>query len=103
MRILTKKQLIADVPKRWIEQYGENPSDSSKKKTYDELLKLGDDINKESIDKIIGNDSWTILTCDICEKDVDRVVVYDKYDSYGHFCKKCLSDALESIDNAHNT
>ena len=103
MRILTKKQLIADVPKRWLEQYGENPSDSSKKKIHDELLKLGDSINKESVDKIIGNESWTMLICDICRQDVDVVAIYDQYDSYGYFCKKCLSDALESIDNAHNT
>lgn len=102
MKILTKKQLIADVPKRWGGQYRGWVGD--KLEIHNQLLALGKNATEEAIDKIIGNDSWTRLCCDSCSRDSDAVAVYDDGDCcLAYFCKKCLSDALESIDNAHNT
>lgn len=102
MKILTKKQLIADVPKRWGEQYRGWVGD--KLEIHNQLLALGKNATEDDVYKIIGNTSWTTLICNSCFKDSDAVAVYDDGDCCSaYFCKKCLSDALESIDNAHNT
>lgn len=98
MKLITKEQLIRDVHNRWIEQYKNEPQDSDKMVIYESLKSLGDGINKESVDRIIGNESWTRLMCHICDKDVDQVVVYNKYESYGCFCKQCLIDVSEKFE-----
>jgi hypothetical protein len=103
MTTITRKTYIASVPDRWREQYGPMS-------TYDklEIQRRLDSTppSKKAYDKIIGNSSWTRLTCDACGNEVKIAVFIDARasDEYGMsvFCKKCLEAGLKAIDEAQN-
>lgn len=100
MTVLTKRQVIESVAKRWREQYNEDYRARSK----DILINL-EKLNLKTcsakdIDKIIGNDSWTTLTCDLCEKKVSAVFCFERYDSHIGACKNCLRESIKELESA---
>ena len=105
MRKITKRQKIKGVSDRWDKQYKKHSGDSYWKKqldTGDKLRKL--DLNKVSakvVNEIIGNNSWTQLICDECEKDKPFLIRFleryeDEYECNScDVCKDCLNKAIE--------
>jgi len=97
MKLITKQDLIDGVCLRWKIQYfanGEWKYGNNKEDIYNNLVSLGDDKTEQDIEKVIGNNSWTRLSCDICNNDVDRVVTTD-FSEYSHYmCLNCASKAV---------
>lgn len=58
------------------------------------LLDLPDDASREDIDAIIGNDSWTTTSCDLCFDECTHVVKVnrDEYDTRFRLCQRCATD-----------
>ena len=62
----------------------------------------------EMIEAIIGNGSWTRLTCDECKKDVDAILTVGDAPDYesntASLCRKCVEKASSfSWDNAESS
>ena len=44
----------------------------------------------KAFNKVLGNDSWTVLLCSACDKDSKAVAVFDKGEDYVQFCEECV-------------
>jgi len=104
MRLITKQDLANIAKDRWKDQYCRNGSwsiyGSDKEVKYNNLVALGDDPSPDDVNKVIGNNSWTNITCSGCKESVDSVVELGEvgYDTeYVYTCKDCLTKALELI------
>ena len=101
--------MIKSVAKKWKYQYhdirgiwSEYPDwDESPKMIYNSLLKL--DVNmatEKDVKKILGNDNWTKLDCDVCMVDKNMLVMLPiplrEYE-YVSVCEKCLEKALRMV------
>lgn len=80
---------------RWNRQYGKHydaPDGAKWRRIRDELKAL-DPPNKADIDRIIGNDSWTSLTCDGCyERTIRAIRVVNTT-----LCAGCLRAGLDML------
>jgi len=95
MEILTRAEHIKNVPKAWKLQYP-----SGKDGVYEKLM-AAKPLTKEKVDEIIGNESWTRLSCTECEKDVDIIAIFSDSETAFYLCKKCITKATRKlIDNA---
>lgn len=100
MRIVTTKDRIQSVVKEWRKQYPITCSLNHPEKIeiYEKLLALDLSVATEAdITKIIGNDSWTILICDECNRTVDAVVELGEVYYKHTICVDCLIDAAFQI------
>jgi len=94
----TRKMLAAEASDRWDRHYA--PFKSVALLQISENLKaLGPSPEPSEVDSVIGNGSWTRLTCSECGQDVDEVVqVGDEPDyesSTAWLCRPCLKSAAE--------
>jgi len=105
MNILTTRDTIKAVAERWRKQ-DEGTADTAKVEIGKRLDAM--DARLATVDdvlKIIGNDSWTVITCDECKRDVDAVVIVGAPQDYesatASLCSDCIAKAarmmLESI------
>jgi len=60
---------------------------------YNDLIALGESPEPNDVDAIIGNGSWTRLTCDHCKRDVDRAVGIGS----NWICFECLNVAHQQV------
>ena len=105
MILITKQQLANIAKDRWRAQYYENGEwytyrGDKREITYNNLVALGDNPPPEDVNEVIGNNSWTNITCSECKESVDSVVELGEvgYDTeYVYACKDCLIKALELI------
>lgn len=101
MYTLTKQDLINNICSAWKQQYffdGEWRYGENKQVIYNNLIALGDNKTEEKINEIIGNSSWTTITCGECNKHVDVVVVMNDSDEYcAYICKKCINKASKLL------
>lgn len=103
MRLITIRDQIRAVPTRWRRQYQYYPPESDKAEIGRKLDALDlETVSVAEIDRIIGNDSWTELKCDECEKKVDVLVRLgnDEPDYDAHLfdiCAGCLRTALSKV------
>ena len=103
MKTLTKQELIKVVAGRWYEHYYKNAHYSDEwfqkfEPTYRKLLAL-ENPTEEQITKVIGNNSWTRITCDFCSKDVDKVIIQNVNDKPIYVCRNCITLAQQLLDN----
>lgn len=101
MRLITKQHLANIAKDRWRAQYYQNSEwysyGSDKEVKYNNLVALGDNPSPNDVNEVIGNISWTNITCSECKESVDSVVELGEvgYDTeYGYACKDCLTKAL---------
>lgn len=103
LSVLTKREVIQSVARRWREQYSDDYMKHSPEK-MEILVKLEKlDLNKaspETIGKIIGNNSWSQLECGGCERDVKKVVIYERYNDSIRLCAACLKHGLNILEDA---
>lgn len=104
MEILTKAQVVKDVPARWTKQYEtyDNRRDPSKAKITAALNALAPcDLTEERVNAIIGNKTWTTFYCDECgEKKDALMMMVDDTEWGGHkvgICLACLSAARSAL------
>lgn len=112
MKLTTQRDLIRAIATRWRRQYepftyDDKPLFSVRngyrqpipKKAIAEKL---DALDKETatpadVAEIIGNESWTRLTCDECGKDTDSVLTVGQepdYESHtASLCRSCVEQA----------
>jgi hypothetical protein len=101
-RLVTRQEIIKDVPSRWKESYPERDRMLAAGRTAgqieDALFAL--DLESATVDdvkRIIGNASWTELTCGICEMDRDAVISVPKeYDGPTLVCRTC-ADGISTM------
>lgn len=96
INLLTRQDVVADVAERWREQYPEGEPDRDE--IY-ECLVSRKPSTVEAVEEIIGNDSWTILECDVCDERRDAVVMFDnRTTDYGtRICQDCLSKGIREL------
>ena len=96
--IITKESLARDAAYRWKMQYPEGATHVTKAQArIGEMLELV--TGPDEVNRLIGNDSWTRITCEECDKDVNAAAVYgNHYPVY--VCLDCLKKSCEEICSA---
>lgn len=104
MRLITKQHLANITKDRWKAQYckkGEwHTYGGDKEVKYNALIALGDNPSPDDVNEVIGNSSWTNITCSECGESVGSAVELGEvgYDTeYVYVCKDCLTKALGLI------
>lgn len=98
MHKITKQGLALEAAKRWAAQYGVTEGiydGTSVDEQAEKLFELGDSATPEKVAQIIGNISWTNLTCNECDSDnqdeVWQVGEPMDYESQtADLCKACV-------------
>lgn len=103
MEILTEEEFTAKAVDEWAKayalgKYGSNPCKPRTwhKEVYERLIDTGA-TEKKDIDAIIGNDSWTSVKCDECQKSVKAVAVFETSEFPLHLCQTCLILAAKEL------
>ncbi len=104
MRIITKRERIKGVLESWKKQY---PLGKGRDEITNELSKLNlNKVSAKKINDIIGNNSWTRLRCDECEKDKEIIIMFlekweEDYESNScSLCFDCLKKGLKELKEA---
>lgn len=115
MNLTTQRDLIRGVAKRWRDTYAPFEQWDMRPTMFGPVpdkraisIKL-DKLDKETataadVAAIIGNESWTHLTCDECGKDADAVLTVGQepdYESHtASLCRSCVERASSIPWNA---
>lgn len=97
---VTSKLLALEAPARWAEQYrghvGDNKAEITRK------LSDLDNPTPAKVEEIIGNNSWTRINCDACNKEVTRVVRigHEWSDHATDLCLPCLKKSIRVLELA---
>ena len=100
MELITERSLIKGVADAWDALYGPEfrPMASGSSKTISETLHALNlsKVSAATVNKIIGNDTWTRIVCYECLKPVPKVVVlYHPGDGDGsalfEICESCAT------------
>ena len=97
MELITERSRIKGVADAWDAQYGPEfrPTHSgSSKETSEKLHALNlSKVSANTVNKIIGNDTWTRLVCYECQKPVTKVAVLYTGDGAAAFqiCESCAT------------
>lgn len=103
-KIVTRQDLAKTVAENWKRAYYNSTTGQwsygidIKAKIYDQLVALGDTPNPDDVDKIIHNDSWTMLYCHICGEKTDKVISFTMHDDYDctqtKICLSCFNEGV---------
>ena len=112
MKRITERDRILTVAERWDAQYSiniegvpprpDNPlaSEDTARQISERLHKLNlKKVKASTVNKVIGNDSWTRIVCEECEKTAEQVVVLygSGSDTTIEICESCLNLAKRVI------
>lgn len=103
MKYISRQTQANSTASRWRCQYSGRigMQGDDKDFVYQELMRLGSSPKPESIEKIVGNTSWTSIQCSECKKDVQRVIQLGDEPDYESntalVCEYCLKEALQLI------
>lgn len=102
MKIITKQGLASGAAERWKGHYQSQiwfNESSDKREIHKALVALGENPLPCDVDKVIGNNSWTYLSCDECSKEVEVVVQLGEEPNYesatAQICFPCLKKAVK--------
>ena len=99
MELITERSRIKGVADAWDAQYGPDfplIHDGSSKTISEKLHALNlSKVSANTVNKIIGNDSWTQIVCYECQKPVTKVAVLYGGDGTAVFeiCESCATKA----------
>lgn len=110
MKLISRQEKANRVAERWKEQYYQRKIDEwtetrigDTERTYKAIVALGNNPIPDEIDKIIGNGSWTRLTCDECGEDKEAVIQMGQEPDYESHtacvCWNCL-DKIKQLTRA---
>ena len=102
MGVITERALIKGVADRWDAQYEKHRGDpdwADKFVIGEQLRALNlSRVSAATVEKIIGNSSWTDITCDACRAKVVRAVQFEtREDSTFTLCPACLEKANREV------
>lgn len=102
MKLITERELIRLVLDFWCSQYPETTGE--KYETTKKLMDLNrETATSEEVNAIIGNRTWTEVSCDQCGKYTSLAVMVgqepDVDSSTAVLCAKCLTDAYDLLQN----
>jgi len=106
MNLTTKREIIRRVPAHWRQTYTPFQKwDDSKGKIAKELDRINvETATEDDIERIIGNRSWTRMTCDECKKEVDALIQVGEPPDYesrtAQLCPECVRAAFSLANNA---
>lgn len=102
MKLITRQSLANQAAERWLRQYTYRDGDvePGRKDVYERLLALGETPEPNSVDSVIGNNSWTKPNdCSECGMNFDVVVELGEEPGYESstvwLCFDCLLRAVE--------
>jgi hypothetical protein len=101
-KLITRAGLARGVARRWQRTYcrGDRWYTAEMKSIHERLVALADP-TPEQINAIIGNDSWTNLCCDGCDRQVEAVVRVGSEDEIdapsSALCEPCVRAALAAF------
>ena len=117
--LYTRKSLAAEAAKRWANQYRDEETHEWRRqhlmftdteKVYNWLVELGKDPDPDDVDAVIGNKTWTRVTCDACvfsgygEGPWVQVGQEPDYDSCtATLCIDCFKEASQLLEEACDT
>lgn len=104
MHIITIEDKLANLPEHWRQQYGRSQGkwyDENKRQIYQRLL-AAMPLTVQSASAIIGNGSWTNISCSQCGKrNLDRAIEVGEEQDYesatAWLCEDCLRQAWEMM------
>ena len=108
-RVTNQKAYVMAVPAKWKAQYFKGGAwvsyakHDNRETAYDEMIRLGDALTLQDVDRLIGNTTWgRSPTCDGCRlggRLVAEVGQDSDYDSNtASLCRACLVAAIEELD-----
>ena len=101
MKVITKREALLNVARRWRQQYPTNIADATKVEIGEKLLAMPiGSITEAAINAVIGNDSWTKLECDECEKDSGALVVFEAGERFINICEPCIRRGQRQLEGA---
>lgn len=98
MKVITERDKIREVLARWSNQYARYPIGDEKHLVTAGLRTLDlETCSANSVNKIIGNDSWTTLRCNECDENKTAIVEIGQEPDYesmtAYVCKDCIAAA----------
>ena len=91
---------INSIAERWYKRYGGkeesdwiNVISGSSKDIYEKLIALGPNPPIDSIEEIIGNKSWTHISCDGCGEYTLQAVAIGECGAK-NYCETCIREAF---------
>lgn len=101
--IITRQENADKVIQKWTDSYQHYFVDArmggfDKKIILDKLKQLPLPINPDKVDEIIGNKSWTRISCIQCSDNVEHAVVINCSEYIEHFCIMCLRDCARALE-----
>jgi len=95
IELTTERGLIRIVAQRWHKQYDQlNQPDKHEIGRILDRLDL-ETVSSEEIARVIGNGSWTRITCDACGTDVKLAVICGEEPGYESSTAILCGDCLE--------
>ena len=113
IKTITVRDLIRDLPTRWYNNYAPFFNDNyylgefrlTKKEIYERMLKMHlGTVSVKEINDLIGNDSWTNITCTSCGTENLKTAVNIKktIDDHGIFlCPVCIAEIVKELLTAN--
>lgn len=94
-----------DVAKRWYQQYHDergwmkHGANGHAEEIYDALCALGENPDPRAVAEIIGNKSWSFITCQGCNEQVERAVRLGDGHSVGApiLCRACCFEGALAL------
>lgn len=100
MQLRTRRLLAARAAERWQQQYAQRiklgiplADGTSAGDVLKRLLALGTNPTPAAVNEVIGNDSWTDLECNECDRKQQSVVMFGDI----AVCESCIADALNIV------
>lgn len=66
---------------------------------YQQLLALGNNPQIDKVAEIIGNKSWSYISCDGCRDYVERAVAIGEYEPKA-YCAICITEAFTALSES---
>ncbi len=100
MKLITERDIIREVPKRWQRTYQDGKYGKDKIDIMHQLLALDTEVaTSKQIADIIGNDAWTTMSCSECGKrSIPVIEVGDEPDYESNtvwLCFGCIDKLYE--------
>ncbi len=96
MEVIKRTDLFKLVSKRWDKIYAEYSN--ADKLLKGNRLRKNKSLDRETIDSIIGNSTWTTNRCDVCQGDCDTIISIQSFNKDEiDICESCLEKALKKI------
>ena len=99
LEIITKRNRIKSILKRWKKQYPAHKRTKDKEEIYCKLKLLDlETATEDDIADAIGNSSWTDLRCDFCGQDYGKIaIIYDEECHSFCLCIFCVRRILNEM------